>query len=571
MMSSPRMTALSIIAVYWLMLVLGMATCIAMRCDAPIAAIWTGTVAGTALGHGLALFNVRSWFALMTILAIAVVVGPSAPEQLSGSVLWLAFVPAACCAFWSLGDRTTLVAFWFPAVIWMLSILDHANARGVPDDTGIALLGVLAVLFLLFLRVRESRRVALWRTVVPQPTTLAQPGATTLLKERAGLSIARTGWSIVTCGLAFAATAWLAPRLWGSEQLAGTHEQAAAEHVAVGLPCCPVAEDLEVPHHRVKEYFSIGRGHAGEPASQDAHSCRRCDAEADAPGELATIDGPLVAAGGGGYGHTDAPGTAPNDDVTSYSSSYHAGRPTEYVPPTLTAPQPAPSVAAPPVENAPPPQVAPAPVPAPVVGPYEPQLAPPAVAPVQTPSIPDTGPPEVAATRTPDPVPAPAVHYAPRAASVTSDTSARPAASPIGRSALEWLAVLLGAALVMQLAAVALRPLRRFVTLRHLRRPFWQETVDQRVSNAWQLALVGLRDAGWRPDGDESPRELAERVGIAGVEQCASILERARHGIGIDAEDLTTMSTSAESAYRDARRRLGPVARAVTWLRWPLT
>lgn len=123
----------------------------------------------------------------------------------------------------------------------------------------------------------------------------------------------------------------------------------------------------------------------------------------------------------------------------------------------------------------------------------------------------------------------------------------------------------------MQLALLALRPIRRLITLRHLRRPYWEETVDQRVSNAWQLALVGLRDAGWRPDATESPRELAHRVGIAGVEQCAAILERARHGIGIDAEDMATMTSSAEAAYKDARSRLGPGARAATWLRWPLT
>jgi hypothetical protein len=41
--------------------------------------------------------------------------------------------------------------------------------------------------------------------------------------------------------------------------------------------------------------------------------------------------------------------------------------------------------------------------------------------------------------------------------------------------------------------------------------------------------------------------------------------------VGIDAEDLDTMTSSADAAYRDARSRLGPVARAVTWLRWPLT
>ncbi|HEY5925069.1 MAG TPA: hypothetical protein VIV11_25480, partial [Kofleriaceae bacterium] len=165
-----------------------------------------------------------------------------------------------------------------------------------------------------------------------------------------------------------------------------------------------------------------------------------------------------------------------------------------------------------------------------------------------------------------DPEPAPAA-----ASAIEPKPASRQSTPLIGPSLLQWVGIVLAAALLMQLVVLGLRPIRRLVTLRHLRRPFWEETVDQRVSNAWQLALVGLRDAGWRADSQESPRELAQRVGIPGVERCAQILERARHGIGIDAEDLTTMTASAETAYRDARSRLGPMARATTWLRWPMT
>lgn len=136
---------------------------------------------------------------------------------------------------------------------------------------------------------------------------------------------------------------------------------------------------------------------------------------------------------------------------------------------------------------------------------------------------------------------------------------------------LHWLVVLIAGALVFQLVALGLRPLRRLITLRHLRRPFWDETVDQRISNSWQLALVGLRDAGWRSTSDEAPREFADRVSVDGVDRCATILERARHGIGIDAEDLADMNASADVAYRSARGRIGPFGRLIAWLRWPLT
>lgn len=124
---------------------------------------------------------------------------------------------------------------------------------------------------------------------------------------------------------------------------------------------------------------------------------------------------------------------------------------------------------------------------------------------------------------------------------------------------------------MFQLVSLALRPLRRLLTMRHLRHPFWDETVAQRVSNAWQLALIGLRDAGWRPGAAEPPQELAKRVSVDGLDRCATILERARHGIGIDADDLGDMASSADAAYHAARADLGTVARAIGWLRWPLT
>ena len=117
---------------------------------------------------------------------------------------------------------------------------------------------------------------------------------------------------------------------------------------------------------------------------------------------------------------------------------------------------------------------------------------------------------------------------------------------------------------------LSLRPFRRAITLRHLRRPLWDETVDQRVSNSWQLALVGLRDGGWRVRASETPSELARRVGITELAQCATILERARYGIQIDAGDLEQMSSSADATYSAARARASRAARAMTWLRWPL-
>jgi hypothetical protein len=135
---------------------------------------------------------------------------------------------------------------------------------------------------------------------------------------------------------------------------------------------------------------------------------------------------------------------------------------------------------------------------------------------------------------------------------------------------LEVLVWLIVGALSVRVIALLLRPLRRAVVLRHLRQPFWDETVDQRVSNAWQLALIGLRDAGYRFGGAESPREFAQRVGVAGLDRCATILERARYGVAIDGDDLADMLVTADHVYGGARAKIGGLARVASQVRWPL-
>jgi hypothetical protein len=120
------------------------------------------------------------------------------------------------------------------------------------------------------------------------------------------------------------------------------------------------------------------------------------------------------------------------------------------------------------------------------------------------------------------------------------------------------------------LAQLALRPLRRLVTLRHLREPFWPEHVDQRVSNLWQLVLVGLRDAGCHALPGEQPFALARRADLPGTHTCAVVLERTRHGVRLEPTDLAAMRDAAVTAYRAARRRTGILARTLSWLRWPL-
>jgi hypothetical protein len=533
--------AATVVAVYWLMLLSGLALYAALWTDdvSVVIPVWIGAVAGTLIGQGVALARYRPQVLLIAAFATILFCGPHIPHDVDRARLWLAFFPALLCGYWSLGDRMALAAFWFPAMLWMLSILDHTDASAIPSGSGLVLLGGLALLFVLFLRVRESRRVALWRTIAVTP--LATLGRAVVLAEQPNLQLLRSGGAIAMFGVAFAATAWFAPKLWHRE---ASDVAPIAYGPGIGLPCCPVTP-TDVVH--VKEYFTTRRGYDQPPP--DLESCRPCEATGVVIEPSYLVDRPSIASSGPSSGFS---GASSGDGLQApyVPDSEPAAAPPSMpdVPPVAPpiAPPTAPSIAVIPPQPAPPapiPQVAPVPMPPPTV----PSVAPP----------PPTPPPAPALTPKPTHIP-----------------DARPYVPPPTRSdpsILRWVGILVGALLVMQTMMLALRPLRRLVTLRHLRRPYWTETIDQRVSNSWQLALIGLRDAGWRATDREAPREFAQRVRVDGIEDCATILERARHGLSIDAADLDAMTTSADSAYRSARARIGIVARALSWLRSPLS
>jgi hypothetical protein len=547
--------AIPVMALYWLMLVAGLGFATAIRIDdvMSVVPLWVGALAGTALGQVLALRDYRPWVTIAVVIGVLSWCVPILPPELSSTEIWMAFVPAALCGFWSLGDRAQLAAFWFPTVIWMLSILDGTSGQITPDGAGIVLLGTLAVLFIVFLRVRESRRVALWRTIAATPLATGKP--TAVLKEPPGRQLARGGWALLVSAITFGVTSWVAPYLWQTEAFDGGQVQVADPEPTRGLPCCPVHWEAPITRSRVSEYFHIGRGHdeiAGPP--RKGIDCAVCEQPAIAAGGAIGPDDGVIADGepSGGDGVIV-------DDPRGPASGTAAGQTDRNtVPPT----QPAADIPAltPPAIDSPPP-----------TPPVEIEAQEPI--PEQAPAVEQAAPEIEPATPPPaaaDPSPA-KTSPSPAAAPPSSYRPHRAPPSQFGPALLHWIAVMLAAALLFQLTSFGLRPLRRWITLRHLRRPFWDETIDQRVSNSWQLALVGLRDAGWRSTSAEAPREFARRVGALGLERCATILERARHGVAIDAGDLSDMATSADTAYRSARGSLGRVSRAMAWARWPLT
>jgi hypothetical protein len=584
--SGARGSAVKLVAVYWALLVFGMALYTALRIDAvdALTPVWVGAVGGTILGQVLAFRRYRAWLAILVILTTAIFVLPQLPEDLSRTKLWMAFLPAALSGYWSLGDRTSLAAFWFPAMIWMLSVLDGTDANAMPDHTGLILLGALAAMFVVYLRVREERRISLWRTVAPLQLAVVKPQV--ILKERTAPQLARAAWAILVGTLGFAATAWLAPALWQKETF-GHHHTQVIRHSGVyathGLPCCPRAtDDADTSRSRVKEYLDIGRGHDKiEATHRPGIDCQWCRHTTGGPAavdvQISSIDpGPGVPVGDYGYSST-ARGTGgyyeggaidPAQTIHRDIDSPVEVRSDPWATSALDPRYPAPSTPT---------------FTGPTVNPYAHDVVvpppPDAVAvhdqvqagPLPAPPVPKLDPPVVPADDKHEvqPPPAEAATHDPADVEAEPPASARPP-SHAGALALNIIGLVVASLVMIQLVALALRPLRRMLTLRHLRAPFWPETVDQRVSNAWQLALIGLRDAGYRASMHEPPAALARRVNVEGVGRCATILERARHGIGIDRDDLADMTTTANGVYHTARARTGRIRRAMSWLRWPL-
>ncbi|MEO8553731.1 MAG: hypothetical protein ABI678_27345, partial [Kofleriaceae bacterium] len=398
-----RGSTIKVLAVYWALLAFGITMYTAIRSDAleTLAPVWIGTFVGTLVGQLLGLRSARGWFVLVVVIGGGILWIPQLPDDIAVRAVWMAYVPAALCGYWALGDRTSLVAFWFPAVIWMLSILDGTGPSAVPDTTGLILLAALALMFVVFLRVREERRIALWRSVAPTPLARVKPIVT--LHEGSAATLPRIAWATGVSALGFAATMWLAPKLWQVETFDGGHVQVASHRASLGVPCCPRHAVAPTTRGRLKEYFDLGRGHETVGAPGDERGCRVCTGESLAP----VIDLPAHEYVGGGYdtGGYTAPGYAPSN--VDHDAAYEAGT-TGYsetaVRPALpmfdeveakyrgdTAQVPAgPVPVSPPPAPPPAPHVAPVPRPAPVA---PPQVSAPPPAPVIAPRAPIQTPP----------------------------------------------------------------------------------------------------------------------------------------------------------------------------------
>jgi len=529
---------------YWLLLVCGLAAFTVLRIDelGKAAPLWVGTVLGAAFGQLLSWRRIRLWLAAFFVLNAMWVLplmvlpflarGSDAPWEEVQTAL-MAFAPAAICGYFSLSERSGLLAFWFPASLWMLTILDRSPK--LSSREGWVMLGALAVLLVAFLRARETRRAAIWTRHAA--VRLAAPAGPAVVLRRSPLrAAAQLAWVLSLGAASLALTAWIAPHLWQTEKLPGHHAAtSAAGQGYAGQPyawagdatCCPdEATVVDVHRRRVKEYLPLLRAHDEAAPPSLPSRCTVC--RDGVPIRVAAGRGTVAA--GVGYGpYSGGPGW--NGGAAS---------------PSVAQPPPAPTTHV--VAEAP--------------------SALPSAAPVAS-TLPKAPVPTVAQRPRPSPVARPAAAYVPPRPAYAWQPPRSPAVQAEAGEThpVAWLLTLVVVGLALQ---AAMRPLRRLLTVRHLGRPLWPEALDQRVSNLWQLALVGLRDAGWHAIPGEQPRDLARRVGLEGMETCATVLDRVRHGVRVDAEDLEAMTRAAHDVYRAARRGAGWGARVSAWLRWPL-
>ena len=211
------------------------------------AALWIGTVVGTVLGLWAATARLRVLFVLGVMpVAMAVVVQGGVVVSLAG---WFeppssasleigvmkAFLPALFCGYAALSERGGLVAFWFPTSIWMIAVLDGTGGLTWAGVASWGKLSALAALFVLFLFVREARRVAVWRSFATR--ALARPRPAAVLRRSPSQSIAQLAWLAGMGVGTLALAAWVAPHLWQSEKVPGAVAAATAQASAPGRSC----------------------------------------------------------------------------------------------------------------------------------------------------------------------------------------------------------------------------------------------------------------------------------------------------------------------------------------------
>lgn len=599
---------------YWLAIVCGLTGITVVRLDEldSVVPIWFGAVVGVSLGQLLAVLRVRVWTTAAFLVMSSWILGPAfyvgvcelfGFNDVHTGIVFAALIPAFVCGYASLTERGGLLAFWYPAMLWMLVILDGEAPGTFAPRAYLPMAIGLGVFFVAFLRARETRRVVLWQAYAHD--RLAKPGENAAIHGSGARGLSQLAFTTLMGSGAFLLAAWIAPNLFQKDR--ALHQKLAQvpvlryESTGSSLPCCPTDTESE----KVKEYMPLR--HQRETAARARLACTYCPphvpAEDAGPygqyrgagiremgptthygydysysrssSDLYAYDGPgatwgngATSYGNGGYGNGGyGNGGYSNGDYSNGGFTPPTYTPPSYTPPSYTPPSYTPPSYTPPVVEPVVPRVNPVvdPVPPPPKPVAEKKKKPTKIAVAPAPVAPPT--PRPAAV---PPAPRPVVEP-PRPAPAPVPPAVTPTATPTEapEPSAPWgvLLPLLGAIFLVPLGT---RLVRRQVTLRHLAQPFWKETIDQRISNHWQRMLIGLRDAGIQLRATEQPGTFAKRVAIKGMDECATILERVRHGVRVEDEDLASMHRATDEIYGAARKKAGIAGRVAGAFRWPL-
>ena len=148
-----------------------------------LAPLWLSVLLATALGQLFAHLRVRLWLAVFLVVNgmwLFPLLAIHALQQMSNpwpavEIFLLAFAPGTLCAYLSMSERGGLVAFWFPAALWMLSILDRSEDTALSGPLSWVLLTALAALMLASFRLQEARRIAVWQGHATARLAAARP------------------------------------------------------------------------------------------------------------------------------------------------------------------------------------------------------------------------------------------------------------------------------------------------------------------------------------------------------------------------------------------------------------
>jgi hypothetical protein len=141
---------------------------------------------------------------------------------------------------------------------------------------------------------------------------------------------------------------------------------------------------------------------------------------------------------------------------------------------------------------------------------------------------------------------------------------------PVTEQGLDLLSTLLIMLLLWILALLVFwRPVRRLLTVRHLRDPFWTVSATKRIENGWRMVEIAMGDAGVPPRPGEPAVSLVLRAGpmlrklkagkvdVHGLEDAARVRDRIAYGLGVGPEDVALMNHVADWAYDTVWDRLG--------------